>query len=261
MIARELAKKMSYPHSEEAYLAGLLHDAGRLALLSAAPEYAANFAALDDEHLCSVEMSSMGVTHAEAGAWLIERWNLDSFMADSVRYHHEPAGRLKSAHPLIRLVNLAHLLSNYQPDALKGAGELCGISDADLQAILNGVEAQTRTAAAYFGIDLNETPPPAASYHPPAQVEDKTEARLADDVRNTALVAAASQSFSRCNGRELLETIARTSSALFNFDDTLLLLHHAKALTGFPITEQQQRLSEFSMPLTGESAIAEAVRK
>ena len=261
VIARELAKKMSYPHSEEAYLAGLLHDVGRLALLSAAPEYAANFMAMDDEHLCSVEISSMGMTHAKAGAWLIERWNLDSFMADSVRYHHEPAGRLKSAHPLIRLVNLAHLLSSYQPEALKGAGELCGISDADMQAILNGVTTQTRTAAAYFGIDLNETPPPAASYHPPAQVEDKTEARLADDVRNTALVAAASQSFSRCNGRELLETIARTASTLFNFDDTLLLLHHAQGLTGFPITEHQQRLSELSIPLTGESAIAEAVRK
>ena len=261
VIARELAKKMSYPHSEEAYLAGLLHDVGRLALLSAAPEYTSNFMAMDDEHLCSVEMSTMGMTHAEAGAWLIERWNLDSFLADSVRYHHEPIGRLKSAHPLIRLVCLAHLLSSYPLDAMQGVGELCGIGDADLQAILDGVTTQTRTAAAYFGINLNETPLPAATYHPPAQVGNKTEARLADDVRNTALVAAAAQSFSRCSGRELLETIARTASVLFNFDDTLLLLHHAKALTGVPITEHQQRLSEFSIPLTGDSAIAEAVLK
>ncbi len=260
VIARELARKISYPHIEEAYLAGLLHDAGRLALLSTGA-YGSNFMAMDDEHLCSVETSSMGMTHAEAGAWLIERWNLDSFMADSVRYHHEPIGRLKSAHPLIRLVCLAHLLSSYKPDALNGAGELCGMNDDDLQTILNAVEAQTRTAASYFGINLSEAAPPAAEYLPPAKAEDKKQARLADEVRNTSLVSAAAQSFSRCSGRELLETIARTACVLFNFDDTLLLLNHAKTLTGVPITENQQRISEISIPLTDECAVAESVQK
>ena len=260
VIARELARKMSYPHSEEAYLAGLLHDVGRLALLGTGG-YGSNFMARDDEHLCSVEMSSMGMTHAEAGAWLIERWNLDSFMADSVRYHHEPIGRLKSAHPLIRLLCLAHLLSSHRTDALEGMGEICGISDEELKAILDAVEAQTRTAAAYFGISLGEAAAPAAEYSPPAKSEDKRQARLADEVRNASLVSAAAQSFSRCSGRELLETIARTACVLFNFDDTLLLLNHAKALTGVPVTENQQRISEISIPLTDESAAAESVQK
>ncbi len=261
VIARELAKKMSYPHSEEAYLAGLLHDTGRLALLSVVPEYAANFAAMDDEHLCSVEISTLGMTHAEAGAWLIERWDLDSFMADSARYHHEPMERLKSAHPLIRLVCLAHLLSSYRLDALDGAGELCGIGNDELQTILNGVQAQTRTAAAYFGITISEADPAAAVYHPPVQIQGKTAATLADEVRNTALVSAAAQSFAHLNGRELLESIAHTAGVLFNFDNTLLLLHHAKTLTGFPLNEHQQRVGEFSIPLDGESAIAESVLK
>ncbi len=38
VMAREIAEKMRYPHVEEAYLAGLLHDVGRLALLAAAPQ-------------------------------------------------------------------------------------------------------------------------------------------------------------------------------------------------------------------------------
>lgn len=261
VIARELAKKMSYPHSEEAYLAGLLHDVGRLALLGTGA-YSENFMSLDDEHLCSVEMDTLGLTHAEAGAWLIERWDLDSFLADSARYHHEPIGRLKSAHPLIRLVCLAHLASGNPPETLKGAGELCGITNEDLEVILKGVAAQVKTAAAYFGIDLGKAEQiPSAATPSPVQVEHKTETRLADDVRNTALVAAAAQSFSRCNGRELIEAIARTASVLFDFDDTLLLLHHAKTLTGVPIAEHQQRLSEFSVSLAGESAVAESVLK
>jgi HD-like signal output (HDOD) protein len=55
VMARDIAGKISYPHVEEAYLAGLLHDVGRLALLSTAPkEYAANFQVRDDEALCDL---------------------------------------------------------------------------------------------------------------------------------------------------------------------------------------------------------------
>jgi HD-like signal output (HDOD) protein/nitrogen-specific signal transduction histidine kinase len=269
VLARELARKMSYPHSEEAYLAGLLHDVGRLALLSAAPrEYSSNFMAKDDEHLCAIETSSMGITHAEAGAWLIERWNLDSFLADSVRYHHEPIARLKSAHPLIRLVCLAHLLSSYKSDSpeLEGAGALCGVNDADVKAILTGVAAQTKTAAAYFGIDLTGTDqePPSAEYEPLEPVKDRAEERLAEEVRNVALVSAAGQSFSRMrSGRELLESITRTARILFNLEDMIVLMQDAKAqvLVGVPIWEHQQRLTEFSIPLTNGGVIAESVLK
>ncbi|HEY5799144.1 MAG TPA: HDOD domain-containing protein, partial [Burkholderiaceae bacterium] len=109
VTARETARAIGYPHIEEAYLAGLLHDVGRLALLSAAPqEYAYNFLAQDDDSLCAIEQRTLEITHPEAGAWLLERWQLDSFLADSVLYHHEPVARLEAAHPLIRIVRLAH---------------------------------------------------------------------------------------------------------------------------------------------------------
>jgi len=269
VIARELAKKMSYPHSEEAYLAGLLHDVGRLALLSAAPhEYTANFLAQDDERLCSIETSSLGITHAEAGAWLIEQWKLDSFLADSVLYHHEPVARLESAHPLIRIVCLAHLLSGYINDGtvLEDAAALSGIGDADLKAILSGVNAHTKTAATYFGIDLTDADQvsPATERVPLETVRNKAEEKLADEVRTMALVSAASQSFSSISsGKDLLESITRTARVLFNLEDVVVLLQNAstQVLLGFPLGDNQQRLSEFSIPLAGGGIIAESVNK
>lgn len=267
VLAREIAKKISYPHSEEAYLAGLLHDVGRLALLSTAPnEYARNFMARDDEHLCSIETRSLQINHAEAGAWLIEQWNLDSFVADSVLYHHEPAARLQSVHPLIRIVRLAHLLSAPQIDsvALQAAGAMCGIDDAILLTMRNAAAHQARTAAAYLGIDLNDTDQELApaSYEPPQPVASRVADGLVDEVRNMALVAAAGQSFSRMRGdRELLESITRTARILFNFEDMAVLLHSAntQALVGIPLGEHQSRLSEFSVPLTSGGIIAESV--
>ena len=269
VIARELAKKMAYPNHEEAYLAGLLHDVGRLALLSAAPdEYASNFIAQDDERLCSVESSSMGVTHAEAGAWLIERWNLDSFLADSVLYHHEPIARLQAAHPLIRIVCLAHLLSSYSSEspALKDGLALCGVDEVTIKTILAGATAQTKTAAAYFDINLADIDqaPPSAKYEPLEPVKNRAPDKFSEEVRNMALISAAGQSFARMeNGRALLESIARTARVLFNLEDVVVLLQNANSqtLVGFPIGEHQQRLSEFSIPLSSGGIIAESVFK
>jgi HD-like signal output (HDOD) protein/signal transduction histidine kinase len=267
VIARELAKRMSYPRSEEAYLAGLLHDVGRLALLGAAPqEYASNFMAEDDEHLCSIETGSLGISHTEAGAWLIEQWNLDSFLADSVLYHHEPIARLQAAHPLIRLVCLAHLLGIYKSDspALEGAAALCAIDETDIQAILDSVNDYTRTAATYFGIDLTDADQasPSAEYVPQEPAANRVEERLADEVRNMAMISASVQTFSGIrSAKELLESVTRSARVLFNFEDMAVFLQdaNAQALVGFPIGDRQQRLSGFSIPLAAGGILAESV--
>jgi HD-like signal output (HDOD) protein len=266
VIARELAIKMSYPRIEEAYLAGLLHDVGRLALLSVAPqEYVAHFMAQDDESLCHVEVSQMGLMHA--GAWLIEQWNLDSFLADSVRYHHEPFTRLASAHPLIRLVCLAHLWSNYSSESplLAGASALCGVNDADMKEILSGAHAHTVRAAADLGIELgsHDEALPTAEYKPRETVRNLAEERLADEIRTMALVNAVGQSFSSMkSGKHLIETIARTARVLFDFDDVAVLIvqkNSPQILSAFPMSKKHWRLGEFSIPLEGSGIISEAI--
>src|SRR5450830_463374 len=139
VVARDTARLMNYAQVEEAYLAGLLHNVGRLALLAAAPrEYATNFMARDDEALCAIEQRTLQITHTEAGAWLIERWNLDSFLADSVLYHHEPAARLESAHPLIRIVRMAHLMATHElgDPAIDEAAGLCALGEDDIARIM-----------------------------------------------------------------------------------------------------------------------------
>ncbi|HBI69917.1 MAG TPA: histidine kinase, partial [Massilia sp.] len=168
VIARDVARRMDYPHLEEAYLAGLLHNVGRLALLATAPkEYAFNFTALDDEDLCAVEQRTLQITHAEAGAWLIERWELDSFLADAVLYHHESSERLESAHPLIRIVRLAHLMAGHPDDdaALAEGALLCGLEQDEVGEMLAASARQVDKAALHLGIDLagaDDIPAPPA---------------------------------------------------------------------------------------------------
>ncbi len=266
VIARELARGMAYAQPEEAYLAGLLHNVGRLALLATAPqEYAFNFTARDDEDLCAVEQRTLQITHSEAGAWLIERWQLDSFLADSVLYHHEPSSRLEASHPLIRIVRVAHLLSHHAADdeAIAGSLGLCGLERDAIDAIMAAAERQVAKSAAQLGIDLagaDDVPAPYAHAAPPA---DPVQQRLADEVRNLVLVSEVGQAFARQQGEGgLLESMTRSARILFDFDHTVILLESAggQALVGAPGGEPQ-RVAEFSVPLDQDGALAAAARE
>jgi len=263
VIARDLARAMQYAHHEEAYLAGLLHNVGRLALLATAPrEYAFNFNARDDEDLCAVEQRTLEITHTEAGAWLIERWQLDSFLADAVLYHHEPSARLASAHPLIRIVRLAHVLSAHSHDneQIEQAAPLCGLNLDEAHAMLARAARQVEKAALHLGIDLagaDDIPTPPA--FAPVAV-DPVQQRLAEEVRNLVLVSEIGQSFARHTDEgDLLESVTRSARILFDFDNTVILLENptGQTLVGAP-TGTQQRISQFSIPLQKGGLVADS---
>ncbi|NDP39640.1 MAG: HDOD domain-containing protein [Rhodoferax sp.] len=267
VMAREIAKKIDYPHTEEAYLAGLLHDVGRLALLAAAPnEYGFNFLARDDASLCAVEQHTLQISHADAGAWLIERWNLDSFMADSILYHHESTIRLEATHPLIRIVHLAQLLSSHDGELplAADAGSLCKISTDDLLIICDGAAVQVKKAAEYLGIDLSGVDdlvaPPARA--PAAPVVDLAQQRLTEEVRHMALSAELGQSFARQKSdTQLLDVVRQNARILFSLENTIVFLMNGsgQALVGVSFGEQQQRLAEFSVALSGGGGMAASV--
>ncbi|MGX4643712.1 HDOD domain-containing protein [Massilia sp. SYSU DXS3249] len=266
VLARDIARRMDYPHVEEAYLGGLLHNVGRLALLATAPkEYAFNFTARDDEDLCAVEQRTLQITHAEAGAWLVERWQLDSFLADAVLYHHESSERLEAAHPLIRIVRLAHVMACHADDsqALLDAAALCGIEESELDAMLTSSARQVDKAAVHLGIDLagaDDIPTPPAFAAPAL---DPVQQRLQEEVRNLVLVSEVGQTFARQQGEGgLLESMTRSARILFDFDNTVILLENptGQMLVGAP-GGPSVRIAEFAIPLGKGGQVAEAVQQ
>jgi len=268
VMAREVAKAIDYAQPEEAYLAGLLHDVGRLALLSAAPnEYVRNFLMQDSADLCAVEQRFLHISHAEAGAWLIERWNLDSFMADSVLYHHEATARLMDAHPLIRIVHLAHWMASHDvsqaPTA--DAGAICQIDAADLEVMLQGGAAQVERAAAYLGVDISGTADLLASPQPMPQpmAGDQAQVRLNDEVRNRTLMAELGQSLARHMGdAQLLKAVRQNARMLLNLEDSVvfLLSGNGQVMVGVSFSEQRQRLAEFAIRLSAGGAVADSAQ-
>ncbi|MDV7398686.1 HDOD domain-containing protein, partial [Arthrospira platensis SPKY1] len=111
-LARNLARTTAYPAPDEAYLAGLLHDLGRLFITLRHPTALQEVRVLTQvpSNIPALEQRLFGIDHCELGAALVESWRLSSFLADAIRFHHRPAEDLYGAHPLLRLLHVANTL-------------------------------------------------------------------------------------------------------------------------------------------------------
>jgi putative nucleotidyltransferase with HDIG domain len=268
VAARELSARLGQVHGEEAYLAGLLHDVGRLALLSAAPEeYVVNFFHEDDFGLCAVEERTLHTNHAEAGAWLIERFGLDSFIADAVLYHHEPFARLKDAHPLVRCVALADLLVQQEDDTgLARIGQQAGIAPEVLATVQQSVRREVVRVADLLGIDLSDAdriaPPPESVRR--TTVQDAAAVRLREQMRDMTLVSQAAQAFTRHDDRErCISAITDAAMVIFEWRAgmTMTVDRERGVLVAHAPRGAGQRIAGFTIALAGDSPLAHGASK
>jgi putative nucleotidyltransferase with HDIG domain len=77
---------------DQAYTVALMHDIGRLAMLSAYPEYEALLTTTTggNTDMLEAEKRALSVNHCEAGMWLTRIWGLPDEFWDSAAHHHEP---------------------------------------------------------------------------------------------------------------------------------------------------------------------------
>ena len=93
VASREIMRLVNDINSDEAYIAGLTHDIGILALERFAPvqlDQSIRTAAAKAIPLAEVEMRLHGFTHAQVGGVLAESWRLSKQIANSVRFHDSP---------------------------------------------------------------------------------------------------------------------------------------------------------------------------
>jgi putative nucleotidyltransferase with HDIG domain len=97
-----LAKR--HGQAETAFLSGLLHDIGKIALDTCFPEAYSEViqAVADGAFIVDAEYDILGMTHAEAGSLLAAEWSFPQVIVEVIRDHHEPA-------PNEFLPNLIHL--------------------------------------------------------------------------------------------------------------------------------------------------------
>ena len=117
-LARKIAEEENASQFviDDAYVAGLLHDIGKLILVSCQPAiYDAVRAYARDCHtsLNEAEIHKLNTTHAEIGAYLLGIWGFRSNIVEAVLYHKKPALSQSTGFSAVTAVHVAnHIVTN-----------------------------------------------------------------------------------------------------------------------------------------------------
>jgi HD-like signal output (HDOD) protein len=100
VLSRELAYRTRYPIPEEVFVSGIIHDIGQVVLNQVmGPEYRKfrDRAHADSRDVAAAEEEAFGVTHAEVGRRLTEKWDFPELLQSAVAHHHRlPDGQESS---------------------------------------------------------------------------------------------------------------------------------------------------------------------
>jgi putative nucleotidyltransferase with HDIG domain len=134
--------------AEEALLAGMMHDVGKLILATErAEEYASvkRLAAYGDSPLWQGEQAWFGTSHADIGAYLLSLWGLPNSIVEAVAFHHQPSRVENSTPVVLTAVHLANAIAN----ETASAGKLPAQTFLDLEYMaVAGVDADACSAIA-----------------------------------------------------------------------------------------------------------------
>jgi HD-like signal output (HDOD) protein/nitrogen-specific signal transduction histidine kinase len=271
-LARSVAELVEYPHPDEAYLSGLLHNIGELILRSAIGEPYRRFLSNSAENpkLQVEERQLFGTTHAEVGGWLIDHWELDSVLADGVAFHHASAVQILTATSLPQIVWTAQALSaNIDKSPELGVVVNHSSLKFEMSALLTARERsiqRTRQIAEALGIPVADEFPKRRTSIPaptPPLPDPTSEAEedIAAIVGGMALLQPLQQDlFQLGSDTEVLLALRESARILFDLPKMAILLANEKgdALSGEKVGAQPELFRQLSIPLLATRSLAAA---
>lgn len=112
IMTREVLGCVQPPADDSDYVAGLVHDMGKIVMAATFPGHFLEIqrrAAVEQQPLLDLETEVLGMNHTELGALYLQGHHLPAIMIESARFHHEP--ERATDHPqVIAAVQIANLL-------------------------------------------------------------------------------------------------------------------------------------------------------
>ena len=115
--AKRIAKAENIGHrqADHAFIAGMLHDVGKLALAAQLSEEYTNVVDLalrDGSTFYEAERKILGATHAELGAYLLGLWGFSDPIVEALAFHHDVTACPAKAFGTVTAVHVANVLAH-----------------------------------------------------------------------------------------------------------------------------------------------------
>lgn len=169
--ARRIAMRLPSAgvEAEEAFVLGLLHDVGKIALRAVMPKSFAKVVRKADESrgdFMEAERSILGVDHTMVGRRLAERWNLPQPLVETVWLHHQPFDALPPSIAVgkhVQIVLLADTLVREQRIGYSGnhrftatsrdLAQALGLPESERIATLQSLADEIEARAEWIGAE------------------------------------------------------------------------------------------------------------
>lgn len=148
VVAQQLAERCRVLHSERLFVAGLLHDIGKLIMSHKIPDTVKHILEIkeaDGRTDEEIENEVLGFSHADVGGELMRFWQMPESLYNTVRYHHHPeqaeASELEVC--VIHIANAMTLLAESNPEENEDvetgvhdyAWEITGLDESVMESV------------------------------------------------------------------------------------------------------------------------------
>ncbi len=158
-----LAQRLTIEYAEGAFVAGLLHDVGRLLIaLGLTEEYGRILHLHESEGkpLLVCEREVIGVTHPEISAEALAFWNLPEPIQQAAKYHHDPGAEphakgitlsrvLDAANQYVNSMGVS-ILKSCRDNADASVVETLGLPADQLETVLADFKLEFDAMSAFF---------------------------------------------------------------------------------------------------------------
>ena len=165
VAARVLAGLRREGNVERFFVAGILHDLGKLIIFQRCPEEAR--AVLEEAKggrtlVYLAERNLLGFDHGQVGEALLDQWSMPASLREALHFHHSP--RMASRYPVeTSAVHVADIMANalgfghggelFVPPLSPEAWETLAIDAAYLPSTIEEIDRQFQAAVHLVGLD------------------------------------------------------------------------------------------------------------